>query len=206
MRRGSRTWCPLRYGRMLQSPFTFYRGVRRRHGRRSGPHAGQRHPRPGLRRLPSDEFRRLRHAGAPARSSTSTTSTRPCRRPGSGMSSGSSPRSCWPPARSGCPMRTGRDAAVACARSYREHMRDFARHGRARRLVCAARRQRLSGDAAAGPQGSASKRIAKATARGSSELEYPKLVEQIGAQPRIRDTPPTDLPSRRCACAGDFWT
>ena len=36
-----------------------------RHGGRSGPHAGERHPCPGLRRLPSDEFRGLRHAGAP---------------------------------------------------------------------------------------------------------------------------------------------
>jgi hypothetical protein len=32
---------PLRYGRMLQSPFTFYRG-----------YAGQRYPCPGVRRLP----------------------------------------------------------------------------------------------------------------------------------------------------------
>ena len=36
-----------------------------------------------------------------------------------------------------------------------------------------------------------SKRIAKATARSSAELVYPKLVEHDGGQPRIRDTPPT---------------
>ena len=36
-------------------------------------------------------------------SSTSTISTRPCRRHGNGTSSGSSPRSSWPAARSACP-------------------------------------------------------------------------------------------------------
>ena len=35
------------------------------------------------------------------------------------------------------------------------------------------------------------KRIAKATARSSAELVYPKLVETAGGQPRIHDTPPT---------------
>jgi Uncharacterized protein conserved in bacteria (DUF2252) len=37
----------------------------------------------------------------------------------------------------------------------------------------------------------AAKRIAKATAGSSAELVYPKLVEERGGQPRIRDTPPT---------------
>ena len=36
-----------------------------------------------------------------------------------------------------------------------------------------------------------SKRIAKATARSSSELVFPKLVDSEGGQHRIRDTPPT---------------
>jgi hypothetical protein len=36
------------------------------HGRRPRPHTGKRHPRPGVRGLPSAEFRRLGHAGTPA--------------------------------------------------------------------------------------------------------------------------------------------
>jgi hypothetical protein len=34
------------------------------------------------------------------------------------------------------------------------------------------------------------KRIAKATARSSHELVFPKLVEQDGGTPKIHDTPP----------------
>jgi Uncharacterized protein conserved in bacteria (DUF2252) len=34
------------------------------------------------------------------------------------------------------------------------------------------------------------KRIAKATAHSSSELVFPKLVEEAGKQPRIREDPP----------------
>jgi len=85
----------------------------------------------------------------------------------------------------------GRDAAVACARSYRRKMRDFAAMD-----VLDVWYARLddSDFLAMLPQDRKavlSKRIAKATARGSSELVFPKLVEQTGAQPRIRDTPPT---------------
>ena len=57
---------PLRYGRMLQSPFTFYRGSAGVMAADLAEHAGDRHPCPGMRRRPPDEFRRLRHAGAPA--------------------------------------------------------------------------------------------------------------------------------------------
>jgi hypothetical protein len=47
-------------------PFHLLPWVRSRHGSRSGPHAGQRDPCPGLRRLSPDELWRLRHTGAPA--------------------------------------------------------------------------------------------------------------------------------------------
>jgi hypothetical protein len=46
-----------------------------------------------------------------------------------------------------------------------------------------------------------SKRIAKATARGSSELVYPKLVEGSGAQ---HDTPPTIFHADASRAAGDL--
>jgi len=85
----------------------------------------------------------------------------------------------------------GRDAAIACARSYRRKMRDFtAMDG----LDVWYARLDESDVLAMLPQdrkAALSKRIAKATARGSSELVYPKLVEQVGGQTRIHDTPPT---------------
>ena len=98
----------------------------------------------------------------------------------------------------------GRDAAVACARSYRRKMRDFAAMD-----VLDVWYARLddSDFLAMLPQDRKavlSKRIAKATARGSSELVFPKLVEQAGAQPRIHDTPPTLFHAEASRAAGDM--
>ena len=85
----------------------------------------------------------------------------------------------------------GRDAAVACARSYRRKMRDFATMD-----VLDIWYARLddSDFLAMLPQDRKavlSKRIAKATAASSSELVFPKLAEKGGGQARIHDTPPT---------------
>ncbi len=87
--------------------------------------------------------------------------------------------------------RDGRNAAVACARSYRNQMRNFAemdvletwyaRLDEADYLAMLPKSQKAV----------LSKRIAKATASSSAELVYPKLVDHDGGQPRIRDTPPT---------------
>ena len=89
--------------------------------------------------------------------------------------------------------RNGRDAAIACSRSYRNQMRSFsetdvldtwyARLDEADYLAMLPQHQKAV----------LRKRIAKATVRSSSELVYPKLVETAGAQPRIRETPPTIL-------------
>src|SRR5438093_1062416 len=57
---------PIRYGRMLVSPFTFYRAPRD-HGPRSGGRAGLRAPGTALRRHPSLQLRRLRLGRALAR-------------------------------------------------------------------------------------------------------------------------------------------
>src|SRR6266851_2349434 len=80
----------------------------------------------------------------------------------------------------------GRDAAVACARFYRRKMRDFAAMD-----VLDVWYARLddSDFLAMLPQSQkavASKRIAKATAASSSVLVFPKLVETAGGRPRIR--------------------
>src|SRR5271168_5228749 len=98
----------------------------------------------------------------------------------------------------------GRDAAVACARSYRRKMRDFAVMD-----VLDVWYARLddSDVLAMLPQDRKallSKRIAKATARGSSELSFPKLVEQAGGQARIHDTPPTIFHAEASTAAGDL--
>ena len=98
----------------------------------------------------------------------------------------------------------GRDAAIACARSYRRKMRDFTAMD-----VLDVWYARLdeSDVLAMLPQdrkAALSKRIAKATARGSSELVFPKLVEGSGAQARIHDTPPTIFHAEGSRGAGNL--
>jgi uncharacterized protein (DUF2252 family) len=98
----------------------------------------------------------------------------------------------------------GRDAAVACARSYRRKMRDFAAMD-----VMDVWYARLddSDFLALLPQdrkAALKKRIAKATAASSSELVYPKLVEGAGAHARIHDTPPTIFHAEASRAAGDL--
>ena len=67
---------PIRYGRMLVSPFTFYRGRRLPDGVRSLRRPAHRPARAALRRRAPLELRGLRGARPAARSSASTTSTR----------------------------------------------------------------------------------------------------------------------------------
>src|SRR5215470_13565736 len=98
----------------------------------------------------------------------------------------------------------GRDAAVACARSYRQKMRDFTSMD-----VLDVWYARLdeSDVLAMLPQdrkAALKKRIAKATAASSSELVFPKLVEGAGAQARIHDTPPTIFHADASHAAGNI--
>jgi uncharacterized protein (DUF2252 family) len=98
----------------------------------------------------------------------------------------------------------GRDAAVACARSYRRKVRDFAAMD-----VLDVWYARLddSDFLAMLPQDRKAvlkKRIVKATAASSSELVFPKLVEQAGGQARINDTPPTLFHAEASRAAGDL--
>jgi uncharacterized protein (DUF2252 family) len=98
----------------------------------------------------------------------------------------------------------GRAAAVACARSYRRKMRDFAVMD-----VLDVWYARLddSDFLAMLPQdrkAALKKRIAKATTASSSELVFPKLVEQAGGQARIHDTPPTLFHAEASRAAGDI--
>jgi hypothetical protein len=98
----------------------------------------------------------------------------------------------------------GRDAAVACARSYRRKMRDFANMD-----VLDVWYARLDDTdvLAMLPQdrkAALKKRIAKATVASSSELVFPKLVEGAGARARIHDTPPTIFHPEATRAAGDL--
>lgn len=84
----------------------------------------------------------------------------------------------------------GREAAMACAKSYRKRMRDYARMD-----VLETWYSRIDADDVLGMLPGAhrerlEKRIAKATGATSSELVFPKLVDESGAAPRIRDEPP----------------
>jgi uncharacterized protein (DUF2252 family) len=98
----------------------------------------------------------------------------------------------------------GRDAAVACARFYRSKMRDFAAMDVLdiwyARLDDSDFLAMLPEDRKAVLR----KRIAKATAASSSELVFPKLVHQAGEQPHIRDTPPTIFHAEASRAAGDL--
>jgi len=98
----------------------------------------------------------------------------------------------------------GRDAAVACARSYRRKIRDFA----AMDVLDVWYARRDDSDFLAmlpeERRAALRKRIAKATAASSSELVFPKLVEQAGGQHRIRDTPPTLFHAEASRAAGDM--
>jgi len=87
--------------------------------------------------------------------------------------------------------KDGRDAAIACARSYRRQMRKFADMDV---LEIWYARLDVSNFLATLPKDRKSvlkKRIAKATRRSSHELVYPKLVKETGEHHRIHDTPPT---------------
>jgi hypothetical protein len=98
----------------------------------------------------------------------------------------------------------GRDAAVACARSYRRKMRDFAAMDVLDIWYARLDDSDFLAMLPADRKAVARKRIAKATAASSSELVFPKLVEQAGGQPHIRDTPPTIFHAEASRAAGDM--
>jgi uncharacterized protein (DUF2252 family) len=194
---------PLRYGRMLQSPFTFYRGS-------AGVMAADlaRTPVSGIRVQVCGDCHLMNFGGfaTPERrlifdiNDLDETLPAPWE---------------WDVKRlvasfvlaaraNGLSDADGRNAAVACARSYRRKTRDFAAMD-----VLDVWYARLddSDFLAMLPQDRKAvlkKRIAKATAASSSELVYPKLVEQAGAQAGIHDTPPTLFHAEASRAAGDM--
>jgi hypothetical protein len=85
----------------------------------------------------------------------------------------------------------GRAAAFACANSYCKHMRTFADMDVMDIWYARIDDSDFLSIMTAEQRAIATKRIAKATSGSSSELVCPKLIDDADGQPRIRDTPPT---------------
>jgi len=98
----------------------------------------------------------------------------------------------------------GRDAAVACARSYRRKMRDFTSMDVLDVWYARLDESEVLAMLPQDRKAALKKRIAKATAASSSELVFPKLVEGTGAGARIHDTPPTIFHAEATRAAGDL--
>lgn len=85
----------------------------------------------------------------------------------------------------------GRDAAVACARSYRKRMREYSEMSPIEVWYA-----RVAADDILGLIPSdkirdrVQQRITKASERPGSELDYPQLAGMVGGQIRIQDSPP----------------
>jgi uncharacterized protein (DUF2252 family) len=85
----------------------------------------------------------------------------------------------------------GRDAAVACARSYRERMREVAAMSPLEAWYA-----HISAEDVIGLlddsdlKKSVRRRIDKAQEQRTSEMDYPKLAEMVGGQVHIKDQPP----------------
>jgi Uncharacterized protein conserved in bacteria (DUF2252) len=194
---------PLRYGRMLQSPFTFYRGS-------AGVMAADlaRTPTTGIHVQACGDCHLLNFGGfaTPERRLIFDINDLDETLPGPWE---------WDVKRLVASFvlaaranrlsdANGRDAAVACARSYRQATHDFADMNVLdiwyARLDDTDVLSRLPQDRKAVLK----KRIAKATAAGSSELLFPKLVESADHEPRIHDSPPTIFHAEASQAAGNM--
>jgi uncharacterized protein (DUF2252 family) len=181
---------PLRYGRMLQTPFTFYRGS-------AGVMAADlsRSPTTGILVQCCGDAHLMNFGGfaTPERNLIFDVNDLDETLPAPWE---------WDVKRlaasfvlaaraNGLPDSVGRDAAVTCAHSYRRTVGEFSQMD-----VLETWYSRLDEDAylAMLPKSQRTvvkKRIAKATARSSHELVFPKLAQRDGEILRIIDTPPT---------------
>jgi uncharacterized protein (DUF2252 family) len=181
---------PLRYGRMLQSPFTFYRGS-------AGVMAADlsRTPNTGVHVQACGDAHLMNFGGfaTPERllildvNDLDETLPAPWEWDVKRLvaSFALAARS------NGLSDANGRDAAIACAASYRRTMHDFSNQDVLETWYARLDEKTFLAMLPQSRRAVATKRIVKATARSSAELVYPKLVEEVGGQPRIHDTPPT---------------
>ena len=180
---------PIRYGRMLQSPFAFFRGS-------AGLMASDlaRTPNTGLKVQACGDCHLMNFGGfaTPERNiifdinDFDETSPAPWE---------------WDVKRLvasvvlaagsiGLSDSTGRDCAETAARSYREHMREFSRMDPLQVWYSTISVEEVIESVPEAIQKRARKRIDKATKGSGSELDFPKLAGSVAGQFRITEQPP----------------
>jgi uncharacterized protein (DUF2252 family) len=180
---------PIRYGRMLPSPFTFYRGA-------AGVMAADlaRTSTTGLRVQACGDCHLVNFGGfaTPERNiifdinDFDETAPAPWEWDVKRLVA-----SIVLAARSnGIPDQRGRDCAVHCARSYREHMREFAKMDPLTIWYAETTASDFIESLPKALQRRVKKRIKKAASRSGSELDFPKLAGSVAGQIRITDQPP----------------
>jgi uncharacterized protein (DUF2252 family) len=180
---------PIRYGRMLPSPFTFYRGA-------AGVMAADlaRTPTTGLRVQACGDCHLVNFGGfaTPERSIIFDINDFDETAPGPWE---------WDVKRlvasivlaarsNGLSDYRGRDCAINCARRYREHMREFANMDPLAIWYAETKASDFIESLPKVLQRSVKKRIAKAAGRSGSKSDFPKLAGSVAGQIRITDQPP----------------
>jgi uncharacterized protein (DUF2252 family) len=180
---------PIRYGRMLQSPFAFYRGT-------AGLMASDlaRTPNTGLKVQACGDCHLMNFGGfaTPERNiifdinDFDETAPAPWEWDVKRLVA-----SMVLAARSiGLSDSQGRDCAETAARSYREHMREFSRMDPLRVWYATISVKDIIGVVPKAVQKRMRKRIKKVTSGTGSELDFPKLAGTIAGRTRITDQPP----------------
>jgi hypothetical protein len=180
---------PIRYGRMLQSPFAFYRGA-------AGVMASDlaRTPVTGLKVQACGDCHLMNFGGfaTPERkiifdiNDFDETVPAPWEWDVKRLVA-----SIVLAARSiGLSDSRGQDCAMAAARGYREHLRDFSRMDPLRVWYSSIGPDDFIGELPKTVQKTIRKRIDKAAAGSGSELDFPKLAGAVGGQIHITEQPP----------------
>jgi uncharacterized protein (DUF2252 family) len=180
---------PIRYGRMLQSPFAFYRGA-------AGVMAADlaRTPTTGLKVQACGDCHLLNFGGfaTPERriifdiNDFDETLPAPWEWDVKRLVT-----SVVLAARSnGLSDNQGRDSAVNCAREYREHMHEFANMDPLRVWYAETTDADFIASLPKELQKGVKKRIEKVAAHSGSEFDFPRLASEVGGQIRITDHPP----------------
>ena len=181
---------PIKYGRMLQSPFAFYRGA-------AGIMAAdlaQAMPTTGLRVQACGDCHLLNFGGfaTPERNIIFDINDFDETLPGPWE---------WDIKRlaasillaaraNGLSDAQGRDCAVNCARKYREHMREFSRMDPLGTWYVETTASDFIESLPKAMRKRVRKRIDKTSGRSRSEFDFPKLAGAVGGQIRIKDQPP----------------
>jgi uncharacterized protein (DUF2252 family) len=180
---------PIRYGRMLQSPFAFYRGAA---GVMAADLAGT--PATGIHVQACGDCHLMNFGGfaTPERNiifdinDFDETSRAPWEWDVKRLAA-----SFVLAARSiGLSDRKGRDAAVTCARSYRKRLAEFSQRHPLDVWYERITAEHFIGSLPATEQKRIRSRVAKAAKQDGSDMDFPKLAGMVSGRLGIRDTPP----------------